>query len=94
MSGVQIVNPCVFTRPSALPLAPRPASLAGRRVALLDNTKSNADVFLAQLGEVLQQRYDVVETGTFRKASGWVPFPPETGARLRTFDALVTAFAD
>ena len=94
MDTVQIVNPCVFTRPREQPLAPRQAMLAGARVALLDNTKSNADVFLGQLGTVLQRQYSVAAVESFRKASGWVPVPAEMAARLRTFDALVTAFAD
>ena len=94
MGTVQIVNPCVFTRPQEQPLAPRHATLTGARVALLDNTKSNADVFLGHLAGVLQRQHGVTAVETFRKASGWVPVPAEMDARLRTFDALVTAFAD
>ena len=94
MATVEIVNPCVFTRPEAQPLAPRLATLAGARLALLDNTKSNADVFLAHVGAVLQRDHSVASVTTLRKASGWVPMPPELVADVRAHDALVTAFAD
>ena len=94
METVQIVNPCVFPRPRELPLAPRLATLSGARIAMLDNTKSNADVFLEHLGATLQRRFGVAAIGTFRKASGWVPTPSDMANRIREFDAMITAFAD
>lgn len=35
------------------------SSLAGRRVALFDNSKAQADVILERVGELLQERYGV-----------------------------------
>jgi hypothetical protein len=40
-------------------LAPRLSSLEGRTVGLIDNHKRNANVYLAALGRLLQDRYGV-----------------------------------
>ena len=40
-------------------MTPRPASLAGATVGLLENTKQNAALFLQELGRLLQERYAV-----------------------------------
>src|ERR1700749_3261319 len=46
----------------AAPRAPRPASLNGKRVGLLINTKQNARPFLEEVGRLLTERYDVTLT--------------------------------
>jgi len=54
---MDVLNP---TRPApsqTKPLAPRPASLRGRRIGVLDNSKPNADVLLGRLAEMLAERY-------------------------------------
>ncbi len=40
-------------------LVPRPSSLAGKRVGLLDNTKPGAEEILRRVGELLVERYGV-----------------------------------
>ena len=59
----------------ATPLAPRPAALAGRRVALLDITKNRGAQFLDRIEELLRGR----GVGTFRisKATFSRPAAPE-----------------
>jgi hypothetical protein len=47
--------------------APRPIDLAGKVVGLLDNTKEQADVILAAIGEALRERYGVSEVLMRRK---------------------------
>ena len=42
-------------------LAPRLPDLGGRVVGLIDNHKRNADVYLEELGRLLQERYGVWE---------------------------------
>ena len=39
--------------------APRPTSLSGKVVGLIDNTKEQADIILPTIGEVLCERYGV-----------------------------------
>jgi len=50
------VSPFDERRREAQPLAPRPASLEGARVALLDITKRRSDEFLDRLEELLRAR--------------------------------------
>jgi hypothetical protein len=50
------------TAPSAASRAPRPASLNGKRVGLLINTKLNARPFLEEVGRLLTEQYGVTVT--------------------------------
>ena len=60
-------------------LAPRPADLAGLRLGLLVNTKRNADLFLAEVGALLEQRYGITPVLTRTKPSIVHPAPPGPG---------------
>jgi len=53
--------PTSAAKPAA-PRAPRPASLNGKRVGLLINTKLNARPFLEEVGRLLTERYGVCVT--------------------------------
>jgi hypothetical protein len=61
------IDPTAGTGRTRIPLAPRPADLAGKVVGLLDNTKEQADVILAALGAALQARYGVAKVVIRRK---------------------------
>jgi len=50
-------------------LAPRPASLRGLRLGLVDNTKFNSDTLLRKLAERLATRHGMQVTVTNRKRS-------------------------
>ena len=39
--------------------APRPTSLSGKVLGLIDNTKEQADIILHTIGEALRERYGV-----------------------------------
>ncbi|HEY7319357.1 MAG TPA: hypothetical protein VIE89_17465 [Candidatus Binatia bacterium] len=90
---IRIVDPTaprVFKRST---LAPRKyRSLRYKRIGLLDNNKPNADKFLAQLGELLERRYEGVELIPRRKMT-------RTGANFLEeladqCDVVINAFAD
>jgi hypothetical protein len=55
--------------PGAFLYAPRPTSLAGRRVGLVENTKFNSEVILRKIAERLAARYQVTLTHLERKKS-------------------------
>jgi hypothetical protein len=57
--------------------APRPMDLAGKVVGLLDNTKEQADVILAAVGEDLKRRYGVADVIIQRKEFFSKPAKPE-----------------
>ncbi len=56
---------------------PRPMDLAGKVVGLLDNTKEQADIILAAVGEDLRQRYGVADVVIRRKEFFSKPAKPE-----------------
>ena len=87
------VSPFDERRRLAEPLAPRPADLAGARVALLDITKRRGDEFLDRVEELLQSRGAV----TFRvvKEIFSKPASPEIVRRIADRgDLAVEGLAD
>ncbi|MGH3168843.1 MAG: UGSC family (seleno)protein, partial [Trebonia sp.] len=78
----------------AAPRAPRPASLRGKRVGLLINTKQNARPFLEEVGRLLEDRYDVSLTQR-TKLNFAVPEPDEVIKELvATSDVVITGVGD
>jgi len=65
--ALPFIDPTAGAGRAQIPLAPRPADLAGKVVGLLDNTKEQADVILAALGEELQRRYGAAKVVIRRK---------------------------
>ena len=47
MAGFEILDPTVEPRKQALTYVPRPDSLKGKRIGLVENTKFNSDKLLA-----------------------------------------------
>jgi len=70
---IEILDPTVEPGPRPLACAPRPASLAGKRVALVENTKFNSDRLLAKVGEILAAEYGAAEARMWRKRGASVP---------------------
>ncbi len=78
----------------AAPRAPRLASLQGKRVGLLINTKQNARPFLEEVGRLLRERYDVTLTER-TKVNFAVPEPEDVIKELAAeADAIITGVGD
>jgi hypothetical protein len=76
-------------------LAPRLATLQGKAVGLIDNHKRNANVYLEELGRLLQEGYGVSRVVTYRKISQSLPTPDEVLNQLANeCDAIIHAVAD
>lgn len=76
-------------------LAARLGTLQGLTVALVDNRKRNSDVYLQELGLILQKQYGVARLVTYKKDSQSLPTPPEVMDRLAAeCDAIIHAVAD
>ena len=76
-------------------LAPRLSDLRGATVGLIDNHKRNADVYLEELGRVLQDEYGVSQVVTYRKVSQSMPTPEDAMDGLAAqCDAIIHAVAD
>ena len=72
---------------------PRLASLAGRRVGLLDISKARGDVFLDRVESLLRERG--AEVLRFRKPTFTKPAPIDLRQEIATrCDAVVEALAD
>jgi hypothetical protein len=79
---VRLLDPTARPHDGITPLAQRHAALRGKRLGILDNTKSNADVFMLRLAELLCQRYGAVAVVHRRKAHA------ATGATVELLDDL------
>ena len=65
----KLLDPTGFDERSAdTTLAPRPASLRGLRVGLLENTKPNAAPLLANVGRELQRQHGAATAVMFAKS--------------------------
>lgn len=78
----------------AAPRARRPASLRGRRVGLLINTKQNARPFLEEVGRLLEEKYDVTLTKR-TKVNFAMPEPEDVIKEMvAVSDVIVTGVGD
>ena len=96
MSPLEILDPTVDV-PAEAPIAyaPRPDSLAGKRVGLIENTKFNSDRLLLKIGEALKAEYGAAETRLFRKHNSSVPAHQEIIDELQqTCDVMVAGIGD
>jgi hypothetical protein len=92
---LRLVDPAAEIEARREALAPRLETVEGARIALIDNTKHNADRFLAATRALLEKKYGVAGFEYFRKFSASVPTPPDVVERLtQSCDALVHGVAD
>jgi hypothetical protein len=96
MSPLELLDPTVEPN-TASPVthAPRPDSLAGKRIGLIENTKFNSDRLLLKIGEILNAEYGAGEIRLFRKHNSSVPAHQEIIDELRqTCDLMVAGIGD
>lgn len=55
----ELFDPTITPQEEAFAYAPRPASLEGLRVGLVENTKHNSEALLRKVAERLDERYHV-----------------------------------
>jgi hypothetical protein len=92
---VTVLHPAAEDVAEPQRLAPLLSSLQGTTVGLIDNHKRNANVYLEELGYLLQERYGVSQVVTYRKISQSMPTPDEVLDQLATTcDAIIHAVAD
>ena len=64
---MKVLDPIGTVERPVRPLAARPATLEGRRVGILDNSKPNADVLLGRVAEALVARTGALPPRWWRK---------------------------
>ncbi len=95
MAGFEILDPTVEPRQQPLTYVPRPGSLKGKRIGLVENTKYNSDRLLQRIGEVLQREYGAAETKMWRKHNSSVPAHDEIiDEAKRGVDVVVAGIGD
>jgi hypothetical protein len=92
---VRIYDPTTEPRGRRIEYAPRPKSLAGLRVGLVDNSKHNSDQLLERIAGVLEREHGVKAHITRRKKSAGIPVSPEIIAEFRqNCDVVVAGIGD
>lgn len=91
---VTIVHPGNERVAKAAPAPARLASLAGRRIGLLDISKPGGSFFLDRLEEILRTKYGAAEVVRTRKPTFAKNAPPQVIEQLRALDAVVEGLAD
>lgn len=88
-----VLDPTSERRPAQRGVLPRPASLEGRSVALLDISKARGDVVLDRLAELLQR--DGVVVSRYRKPTFARPAPIDLRHEIATHcEVVIEALAD
>jgi hypothetical protein len=92
---MEILDPTSEVTAQAITYAPRPDSLAGKRVGLIENTKFNSDRLLQKVGDILKAEYGAGETRMWRKKNSSVPAHEEIIEELkRSCDVMVAGIGD
>jgi hypothetical protein len=92
---IWVFDPTTTPKEQALRYAPRPSSLQGKKVGLVENTKFNSDKLLLKIGKILQDEYGVQGVMLRRKRSSGVPAHEEIIRDiLAECDAVVAGVGD
>jgi predicted GTPase len=92
---IELLDPTVEATTQSVAFVPRPASLEGKRVALIENTKFNSDRLLQKIGEILKSEYGAAETRMWRKKNSSVPAHEEIIEEVcKTCDVVVAGVGD
>ncbi len=92
---IEILDPTTPAARQAIAYAPRPGSLTGKRVALIENTKFNSDRLLQKIGDIMVREYGAASTRMWRKKNSSVPAHEEIIAEVRrTSDVMVAGVGD
>ena len=70
---MELLDPTTGAAAQAIAYAPRPGSIEGKRIALIENTKFNSDKLLVKIGDILVHDYGAASAKMFRKKNASVP---------------------
>ncbi len=90
--SIQIYDPTIEPKKDRhIAFAPRPKSLAGLRVGLVDNSKFNSDQLLTRISALLERDHGVKTHIMRRKASAGIQPSPEIIAEFKANCDFVVA---
>jgi len=81
--ALEIFDPTVSPVQEPISYAPRPKSLKGLKVGLVENTKHNSDVLLLKIAERLKRQFGIEMVALHRKKSASDYVTDETIADLK-----------
>ncbi len=92
---IRVFDPTTTPKEQALRYAPRPTTLQGKKVGLVENTKYNSDKLLLKIGKILQEEYGVQSVLLRRKRSSGVPAHEEIVSEIKAqCDVVVAGVGD
>jgi hypothetical protein len=92
---IQVFDPTTTPKEQALRYAPRPTSLQGKKVGLVENTKYNSDTLLLKIGKILQEEYGVRGMLLRRKHNAGVPAHEEIIGEIKAeCDVVIAGVGD
>ena len=92
---VRIVDPAGSEPPTQrLTTSPRPASLAGARIGVLNNGKPNAAHVVGELGAHLARRFGADDPVAAEKPNSSRAFEADVLDEFRNFDAAIVGVGD
>ena len=95
MAEIRVLSPVGVVKVQTVAVPSLPGRWTGRTVGFLDNTKSNFDRLVTDLGELLRQRYGVAAVVHRKKANASTPAPAELIEELaKQCDVVFAGSAD
>ncbi len=92
---MELLDPTAEALAQTMTYVPRPTSLQGMRVGLIENSKFNSDRLLQKIGDLLKSEYGAAKTRMWRKQNASVPAHDEIIAELRkSCDVMVAGIGD
>lgn len=94
MSTINVLNPIIYDDTPRLPRAPQLAALRNARIAFVDNSKVNADIFLGRVKALLGEKFGAAAGDMVRKLAPKDDLSAEDLALLGEYDAVIQGFGD
>jgi hypothetical protein len=95
MTRLRVLSPVGDPLQDSVSVPGLPATLAGRTVGFIDNTKHNFDRLADEIGGILRERHGVKTVVRRRKANASTPAAPEILAELaKTCDVVFAGSGD
>ena len=92
---IELLDPTAEAAAQTVAYTARPDTLAGKRVALIENTKFNSDNLLVKIGNILVDDYGAASARMWRKKNASVPAHEEILEEVRkTCDVVVAGVGD
>ncbi|HEY0338258.1 MAG TPA: hypothetical protein VGC70_13035, partial [Burkholderiales bacterium] len=94
MQKVTVLNPSIAGQAADAPLAPQLGRLRDMKIAFVDNSKVNADLFLSRIRPLLEEKYGACAGVTLRKLAPKDVLSGFDLEQLAEHDAVIQCFGD